>query len=434
MIIIYFRWTILYHNIVEYNYHFIKKKICMNNVLLFDMGGLIFKNYGKNFSRRIITEIEKKFVEKFVESVLNDIFFYYGILNPKVILVLGEGHSWRKDIYEEYKSNRKNKYEEYNFEFIEIVKDRIIEEFGKLSILYLKHDNLEADDLISFFSRYYFDLGYNSIIMSNDADYYQVLDYNEERKNYIFSLSFRAETEELVSSRKMVIFDNEIKRFFVKGDDLELSSFSRNGKKKYNMYLVGKRGFIDLLLGEYESSQDPFKVKISSIDGRDNILSILYNNNIYLLEVDPNKRLIEKIFCGDKSDNIPSVLVNSVDKYKRGNKHIINKKDFQSIYQFISNIYKDISIDLLVENKNNILIEILNLIEKKKGIQIKFDEFLKNLKFSYKLVSFKEIPENYMRDVLNFIKSINLESFRIDKNTFTEYIKEFYNKKYSLSV
>lgn len=98
-----------------------------------------------------------------------------------------DGRSWRKDIYKPYKANRLTKLsveeQEENklfFEAFDIFKDFIK---NKTNCTVLENPILEADDLIAGFIQNHAED--NHIIVSNDADFEQLLDENVEMYNGI---------------------------------------------------------------------------------------------------------------------------------------------------------------------------------------------------------------------------------------------------------
>jgi 5'-3' exonuclease len=101
-----------------------------------------------------------------------------------------EGRSWRKDFYEPYKKNRavakaaltESELEEDKlfWETFEKLKTFLIE---KTNCTVLRHNNLEADDLISGWIQHHSEDDH--IIVSSDTDFYQLLAANVSQYNGI---------------------------------------------------------------------------------------------------------------------------------------------------------------------------------------------------------------------------------------------------------
>lgn len=114
----------------------------------------------------------------------------YRDLGAKHVVFCLEGRSWRKDFYEPYKKNRtvaraalseKEAEEDKLFwETFETLKTFLIE---KTNCTVLRHDNLEADDLISGWIQHH--PNDEHIIVSSDTDFYQLLAHNVTQYNGI---------------------------------------------------------------------------------------------------------------------------------------------------------------------------------------------------------------------------------------------------------
>ena len=114
----------------------------------------------------------------------------YRDFGAKHVVFCLEGRSWRKDFYEPYKKNRtvakaaltESELEEDKlfWETFEKLKTFLIE---KTNCTVLKHNNLEADDLISGWIQHHPDDEH--IIVSSDTDFYQLLASNVSQYNGI---------------------------------------------------------------------------------------------------------------------------------------------------------------------------------------------------------------------------------------------------------
>jgi 5'-3' exonuclease len=114
----------------------------------------------------------------------------YRDFGAKHVVFCLEGRSWRKDFYEPYKKNRavakaalteKELEEDKLFwETFETLKNFLIE---KTNCTVLRHDHLEADDLISGWIQHH--PSDEHIIVSSDTDFYQLLASNVSQYNGI---------------------------------------------------------------------------------------------------------------------------------------------------------------------------------------------------------------------------------------------------------
>lgn len=93
-----------------------------------------------------------------------------------------EGRSWRKDIYPEYKSNRKIAFaqqtekEQEDFNLLQEAFDDFVEYIDtKTNITVLQNSTAEADDMITVFIEAH--PNDNHILISSDSDFFQLLRY-----------------------------------------------------------------------------------------------------------------------------------------------------------------------------------------------------------------------------------------------------------------
>jgi len=101
-----------------------------------------------------------------------------------------EGHSWRKEIYPDYKLNRKvlalsqtPKEQEENDLFMEACNELMEFFVEKTNATTLQHPRAEADDMIAMFTQSHPDD--HHVIVSSDTDFYQLLAPNVEIYNGI---------------------------------------------------------------------------------------------------------------------------------------------------------------------------------------------------------------------------------------------------------
>ncbi len=108
----------------------------------------------------------------------------------KHVVFCFEGHSWRKQEYEPYKRNRKEKREALTVKERE-EEEYFFEKFGEFQSFLakrtncsvLRHENCEADDMIARWIQLHPDVDH--VIVSSDSDFYQLLNNNVKIYNGI---------------------------------------------------------------------------------------------------------------------------------------------------------------------------------------------------------------------------------------------------------
>ena len=109
--------------------------------------------------------------------VLLQLFKYVKEFKPdKIYLVADKSSSWRKEIYPEYKANRKP----FRDSFPDINWDKVFKEYNKLlnniqsftPIYVIQIEHIEGDDIVSYLCRY---VSGEKIIVSKDKDLSQLL-------------------------------------------------------------------------------------------------------------------------------------------------------------------------------------------------------------------------------------------------------------------
>lgn len=154
----------------------------MNTFILIDTANLFFR------SRHTIKgDIDLK-IGMSLHITLNSIRKAWRDFGGTHIVFLSEGRSWRKDFYEPYKRNRivdkstltqrELTDDETFWEAFDIFKNFIIQQ---TNCSFLRHSQLEADDLIAGFIQ-----GHpndNHVIISTDSDFYQLIAPNVQIYN-----------------------------------------------------------------------------------------------------------------------------------------------------------------------------------------------------------------------------------------------------------
>ena len=130
-----------------------------------------------------------------------------------VVLCL-EGRSWRKDVYEPYKKNRKAVRDALTPK--EAEEDKIFwEAFDALNTFLkdrtnctvLQNPTLEADDLIAGWIKLHPD--YKHVIVSSDSDFYQLLDENVTQYNGISNQHIKIDG--IVNDKRKPVIDKKTK-------------------------------------------------------------------------------------------------------------------------------------------------------------------------------------------------------------------------------
>ena len=86
------------------------------------------------------------------------------------------GSQWRKSMFKHYKANRSGNYKDMDDYFAEL--DSAKEYLTAIGIPQAPCEGVEADDVIGWLSKRYARKGWETVIFSNDKDYYQLLDEN----------------------------------------------------------------------------------------------------------------------------------------------------------------------------------------------------------------------------------------------------------------
>ncbi len=249
-----------------------------------------------------------------------------------------KGKSWRKDVYDKYKENRK-KDNNIDWEFVHNTYDEYKEYLkSSTNIKVLEHQGIEGDDWISFLVDKSNKNGISNIIITNDYDIKQLLSYGIN-PNYINIMN-----NEMFSKKKV---------FFPEGYQLLLNNITSNSNFDDIFNITNDNDFINLM-----------------------------NQFIETCEVDivnPNSIVPIKMISGDSGDNISSAWV----KYSNGKKRGIGDTGAKTILEKYISEYGDIDIfnDEHVSNLTDIILE------SKKLNSYEYDDILKNLQLNKKIVS-----------------------------------------------
>jgi 5'-3' exonuclease len=144
-----------------------------------------------------------------------------------VVVFDGTGGSQRRrKLYPDYKSNRKNKTKMNRFdEFADLVDEqasmkaqfrRIVDYFDTLPITVISIDNIEADDVIAYITKQYYETADNKItIVSTDRDFIQLVN---ERTKVWSPVKKKLYTEEKIQEEFGILPKNYLLYRMLSGD------------------------------------------------------------------------------------------------------------------------------------------------------------------------------------------------------------------------
>lgn len=242
-------------------------------LLVLDWSNLLFRSLFMNSlynSTNGYNDIDE--LRSFIYKFATDVCSLLNIFKPaNVIIATDSQHAWRKDILpgeNGYKSNR-HKSEFINWDNVFKCSEELLTLLKSIKIHTTQIEHSEADDIAAMCKELIFEKynNYNIIIISADADIRQLIDFNEITKQYCLV-------------------------------------YNTTGKGKGSKrYLYGTHGFV-----EWINSKDNVDIFFEGEDlNKQYIRSILNNNKVIeLVEENPNDVVLDKIFCGDDGDCVPS--------------------------------------------------------------------------------------------------------------------------------
>jgi 5'-3' exonuclease len=289
-------------------------------------------------------------LHKSLENTINNYRKWYPFANIYFVSDSKE-KSWRKQIDSSYKATRKKNSDiDWTFVF------NAYEEFKKSikGVKIFESPNVEGDDWISFLSKKSNMDGRSVIIVSNDYDIKQIVNYNIDPLWINIMTNEMYNKEKLFLPKNYQILINKVSK--LSNDDI----FSLNDNTDF---LV----LIDKFINKYEIN-----------------------------EVDSIESLIIKIISGDQSDNIQSVWSITKGGKRRG----IGAKGAKSIYDDYISEFGEISL------KDSDLYEnIADLIcEKKKLSKSTIEVIVDNIKSNVKLVDLR--LENFPQEIIDKMEAL----------------------------
>lgn len=327
----------------------------------------------KNFVKLLDDKKEMDmFMHKLAIDFASEMRKFKELVNRVVFAV--DSKSWRKNLYSEYKANRKlsddinidNAYKIMN-EFILILKNK--------GIIVEKVPNAESDDIIFVWSTYLNSLGEDCIIWTGDKDLKQLVNYNNATES--FTLWYDS------THNIMNVYPGFDRWLEHEDDEDEIDIFDI----KDDDDLVG-----------------PSKKQL--------IKNFIKFTKLKIEKVFCDEFVFKKILIGDKSDNIPSVIL----KPSKNNK--VKFKISENKAQKILNIFKEknrrfSTSYLFNESYKN---EIVEYIKKVMNIDISSSDILEKLERNINLILLhvESIPEEIQKSIFDLIK----EHYRIKINDF----------------
>lgn len=321
------------------------------------------------------------FKSKFIID-LNNILKYPEDTN-KIILCF-DSFSWRKEYVDTYKIGRKKTAEEKErwvkiYEIWTELTEELSLNSNKTGVFVSKLDKFEGDDLIHFWSDYFFRKGQNSLIVGNDNDLIQLVRINKEKRNYTMFLQY------LINNRRLVVsqeFDDVIKS--EENED----------------------NFIDL--------NDLFKGKVPIQSDINNHIQWILNQNINLYTVSPKDILMNKIILGDSSDSIQACYEwpNSKKRYKRVT---------ASFYKVIKDS-ELMTVENLCRNDEDLLIYLKEVFEERSKSEVNLDILKENINQNLKLIylSRDTLPKELLKVVLAYFKKTLSSELWKKTNTYNK--------------
>ena len=288
-------------------------------------------------------------LESSLEISVNNYRQWFGFENVYFVSDSKE-KSWRKQLYNEYKGNRK-KDTDIDWEFVyNTFKAKLA---SKVKIL--EYSQVEGDDWISYIAQTSNKEGISNLIVSNDYDIKQLIKYELD------PMWINIMSNEVYANQKI---------FLPKNYQIFLDKVKSNAANNDIFTLSNDTEF----LGMIASFMERYEVNA----------------------VNATESLVIKLISGDAGDNILSVWALEKNGKRRG----IGDAGAKSLYDTYELEFGDVDI-----NSNDFLDNIADLIcEKKKLVKSdEFDKIKQNLELNYKIINLS--LENIPQDIINKIET-----------------------------
>jgi 5'-3' exonuclease len=274
-------------------------------------------------------------LHKSLENTLNNYRKWYPFSNIYLVSDSKE-KSWRKQLTQAYKANRK-KDSDIDWQFVYTAYGEFKQSVPGCKVLEAPH--VEGDDWISFLVNQANDKGRSTIIVSNDYDIKQIVNFNLDPLCINIMSNEMYNREKLFMPKNYQIFMNRVSK--LPNDDI----FNLNDNSEFIMMM-------NRFLNKYEIN-----------------------------EIDPIESLIIKIISGDQSDNISSVWQQTKNGKTRG----IGAKGAKGIYDMYVSEFGELNLQ-----DPDLLDNIADLIcEKKKLSKSKMPDIIENIKDNFRLIDLR---------------------------------------------
>lgn len=292
--------------------------------------------------------------ELFVDKAMTDLGYIFEKF-PKFdrVIFIQDGKSWRKSVKIRgelsYKRNRDGSHDAIDWKGYNKGLEKFFDEnesFEKIRI-----HGLEADDLIYLINdKLVQDLNTINIIYSTDSDLRQLLG----ERTFIYN-PYYANTRLLIKS------------------GVDLSKYTSVTDNVYEDV-----DYTDI----FNMDEDAFKFEED--------FHKKVTDNLHIEEINPMEMIYEKLFIGDKKDNVPSVW----DWEGKTRTVRVTPRHFKAIKEWVSNNNEIMNFKTIFNNINE-MHKILQNVTKQ---IINKDELYENLKLNYRLLylSRKTIPKKYL--------------------------------------
>jgi 5'-3' exonuclease len=275
-------------------------------------------------------------LHKSLENTINSYRKWYPFANVYLVSDSKE-KSWRKQLTSNYKATRK-KDSDIDWTFVYGAYGEFKDSMkGLVKVLEAPH--VEGDDWISFLVTKANNEGRSTIIVSNDYDIKQIVNYGVDPLFINIMTNEMYNKEKLFLPKNYQIFLNKVSH--LPNDDI----FSLNDNTDFLLLL-------DRFINKYE-----------------------------IVEINPIESLVIKIISGDQSDNIGSVW----SVVKNGKKRGIGAKGAQTIYDEYISEFGEVNLGDpdLYENIADLICE------KKKLSKTQIESIVENIKDNMKLIDLR---------------------------------------------
>jgi 5'-3' exonuclease len=289
-------------------------------------------------------------LHKSLENTINNYRKWYPFANVYLVSDSKE-KSWRKQLTGSYKSTRK-KDSDIDWAFVYEAYGEFKESMSSL-VTVLEAPHVEGDDWISFLSNKSNKSGRSTIIVSNDYDIKQIVNYSIEPLWINIMSNEMYNKEKLFLPRNYQIFLNKVSK--MTNNDI----FNLNDNSEF-------LSLMDRFINKYEIN-----------------------------EINPVESLIVKIISGDQSDNIGSVWSQTKNGRKRG----IGEKGAKTIYDEYLLEFGEVNLTDpdLYENIADLICE------KKKLSKTQIESIVENIHSNVKLIDLRleNLPDEIIQKMVD---------------------------------